>query len=87
MFNKIKNIFFFISFCTFVIFITFYYFSEENIMKTNKVRSSYNLNFITDNYNLPLLKDNTSDVIEFSDEVEVFKKKKKKYKFWDLINK
>ena len=56
-------------------------------MKTNKVRSSYNLNFITDNYNLPLLKDNTSDVIEFSDEVEVFKKKKKKYKFWDLINK
>ena len=56
-------------------------------MKTNKIRSSYNLNFITEIYNLPLLKNNTNDIIEFSDEVEVFKKKKKKYKFWDLINK
>ena len=64
MLKKIKNIFFFISFCTFVIFITFYYFSDENIMKTNKIRSSYNLNFITEIYNLPLLKNNTNDIIE-----------------------
>ena len=87
MFKKIKNIFFFISFCTFVTLITFYYFSDENIKKTNKIRSTYNLNLTTNTYNLPLLKNDTKDIIEFSDDVEIFKKKKKKYKFWDLINK
>ena len=87
MFKKIINIFFFISFCTFVMLTISYYFSEENVTKTNKIRSTYNLSLTTNNYNLPLLKNDTNDIIEFSNEVEIFKKKKKKYKFWDLINK
>ena len=85
--KKIKNIFFLISFCTFATLITYYYFSDENIKKTNKIRSTYNLNLSTNIYNLPLLKNDTDDIIEFSDDLEIFKKKKKKYKFFDLINK
>ena len=87
MFIKIKNIFFFASFGIFFILIAFYYFSDENIIKTNKIRSTYNLDLTENTYNLPLLKNDTNNIIEFSDDLEIFKKKKKKYKFWDLINK
>jgi hypothetical protein len=37
--------------------------------------------------NLPLLKNDTSDIIQYKNDVEVFKKKKKNYTFWDLLGK
>ena len=87
MFRKIKNIFYLVSFSIFVISIISFYFSDSNIMKTNKSRSLYLIQTKDDFKDLPLLENDTKNIIEYKDDVEVFKKKKKKYKFWDLINK
>ena len=54
MFKRIINIFFLISFFVFLFLVTKYYFSEKNLIITNKSRSSYAL--ILDKYenNLPI---------------------------------
>ena len=87
MFKKVKNIFFLSFVCFFFIVLFYYYFSEKNINRVNKNRTSYVLDLSMSNQNLPLLKNDTNDIIEFRDDVEIYKKKKKKYKFFDLINK
>ena len=67
--------------------ITAFYFSEKNIIATNKSRSSYSFKLKFDLKNLPLLKNDTNDIIEYSEDVEIFKKNKKNYIFWDLLKK
>ena len=37
--------------------------------------------------NLPIIKNDTKDIIEYTDGVENFKNNKKKYKFYDLLDK
>ena len=37
--------------------------------------------------NLPLLENDTKDIIEYRNDIEVYKKKRKNYNFWDLIRK
>ena len=85
MLSKIKNIFYIISFCIFISSIILYYFSDYNIKETNKFRSLYIINTRDNLDGLPLLKNDTKNIIEYKNDVEFFKKKKKKYKFWDLI--
>ena len=87
MLRKIKNIFYLGSFFIFIIFTTRFYFSDQNIRETNKSRSFYSVSINKDTMNLPLLKNDTSNIIEYRDDLEVYKKKKKYYKFWDLIGK
>ena len=62
------------------------YFSDENIRKTNKKRSFYSVKSNINLSNLPLLKNDTNDIIEYKNDIEVFKEKKKKYKFFELLN-
>ena len=87
MLKKIQNIFYLILFFVFIIFTISFYFSDQNIKETNKSRSIYavKLNYYTQN--LPLLKNDTNNIIEYKNDVEVYKKKKKNYKFWSLIGK
>jgi CHASE3 domain sensor protein len=87
MFKKVINLFFLLLFFIFVISTMAFYFSDENIRKTNKFRSVYTLNLNKVITNLPLLKNDTSDIIQYKNDVEVFKKKKKNYTFWDLLGK
>ena len=87
MLKKIKNIFYFLSFFVFVILTTSYYFSEQNIKKTNKSRIYYLVKQNNDLLNLPLLENDTSNIIEYRDDIEVYKKNKKNYTFWCLIGK
>ena len=63
----------------------FFYFSDENVIYINKSRSSFSskLNFNLED--LPLLENDTFDIIEYSDDIENYKKKKKNYIFYDLI--
>ena len=85
MLKIIKNIFFITSFIFFITFIIFFYLSEKNIILINKVRSLYlNENNIK-LHDLPLLENDTENIIEYSSDVENYKKNKKKYIFWDLI--
>ena len=82
MYRKIKNIFFLISFFTFIVLITKHYFSEENIQFTNKSRSSYLLTLNIDKKNLPTLKNDTNNIIVYKNDLEEFNKKRKK-RIWE----
>ena len=83
MLKKLKNIIFVSFFLIFFIFTVIYYLSEENVIKTYKSRSSYSIDLNIKS--LPLLKNDTDNIIEYSDDIEIFKKEKKRYKFWDLL--
>lgn len=87
MFKKVINLFFLLLFFIFTILTITFYFSDENIRKTNKLRSLYSINLNKMINNLPLLKNDTSDIIQYKNDVEIYKKKKKNYIFWDLLEK
>jgi len=84
MFSKIRDIFFLISFFTFVLLITRYYFSEENVISTNKSRSSYAFLSSINKNNLPVLKNDTKNIIAYINGLENFKNKKKK-RIWETL--
>ena len=65
MYKKIKNIFFLIFFLTFIFLVTKYYFSEQNVIFTNKSRSSYLSALNDDKNNLPVLENDTSNIIVY----------------------
>ena len=87
MLKKIKNIFYLVSFFIFIFLTTSFYFSDQNVRLTNKSRSIYPTKLKNITQNLPLLKNDTSDIIEYRTDVEIYKKKKKNYTFWNLIDK
>ena len=70
-----------------MILIVIFYFSEENIIATNKSRSSYAYELKFNLKDLPLIKNDTNNIIEYRNDIEVYKKKKKNYTFWNLIRK
>ena len=78
MFKKIKNISFLVIFFVFIFLVTKYYFSEQNIVFTNKSRSSYLITLRNGQNNLPVLKNDTDDVIVYINDLKYFKNKKKK---------
>ena len=82
--NTLYLIIFFIS--TFVVFN--YYFSEKNVIHINKSRSIYPNELIINKIkSLPVLKNDTNNIISYSNNVDEFKKKKKKYRFFELLKK
>ena len=87
MLKEIKNIFYLLAFFIFIILTTSFYFSDRNVSATNKSRSLYSVKLNNDTQNLPLLKNDTRDIIEYRNDIEVYRKNKKNYKFWDLIGK
>ena len=85
MSKNIKKIFYLASFFIFITLTTSFYFSDQNIRETNKSRSLYSVKLNNNTQNLPLLRNDTNDIIDYINDIEVYKKKKKKYTFWDLI--
>jgi len=86
MIKKIKVIFYISSFTIFFVYTALFYFSEKNINNTSKSRAFYhaklNVNIIK---NLPLLKNDTKNIIELSNDLEIFINKKKKNLFFKLL--
>ena len=87
MLKKFINIFFVASIFIFIALSLNFYFSKDNIKAVNKSRSMYSYKIGNNLQNLPLLKNDTHDIIEYSNDVEVYIKKKKNYSFWNLIGK
>ena len=87
MLKKIKNTFYIGSCFIFILLITKFYFSDQNVRETNKSRSFNSVELNSNIQNLPLLKNDTVGIIEYIDGIEIYKKKKKKYTFWNLIGK
>ena len=83
--NKIRNIFFFIIFSFFSLSVIYYYFSDKNIINTNKTRTDYKIKLIQNLESVPILKNDTLNIIEYTNDVEKYKKSKKRYKFFDLL--
>ena len=84
MFKKIKNTFFLISFLLFTAVVSKYYFSEQNVVLVNKSRSSYLLKINEDEKDLPILPNDTNNVIVYKNDLEEFKNKKKK-RYWEKL--
>ena len=87
MIKKIKNIFYIVFFFVFAGLVLNYYFSDKNVKNTNMSRTFYLNNQNNNLFELPVLKNDTNNIIEYSDDVELYKKNKKKYTFWCLIGK
>ena len=64
-----------------------HYFSNENVVKVNKNRILYSSNVEHNINDLPLLENDTNNIIEYKNDIEVYKKNKKKYSFWGLLEK
>ena len=84
MSKKIKNILFLVFFLTFIFIVTKHYFSDENIQCTQKSRSLYSLTLNNDKNDLPVLKNDTSNIIVYKNDLEEFKKKRKK-RLWEKL--
>jgi|TARA_B100000767_G_scaffold167902_1_gene157290 uncharacterized membrane protein YvbJ len=84
MFKEIKYSIFLIVIFIFIFFTGKHYFSDAN--KKNSFRSLNNIDQKINLYsqNLPILKNDTQNIIDY---VKNTKNKKKKYFFWELINK
>ena len=83
MLKEIKNLIFIVIISLFLFFTGKYYFSDENIK--NSYRSYKNIDEKVKNYskNLPLLKNDTENIIEYVKQTD--RKKKKKFNFWKLL--
>ena len=84
MYKRVKNAFFLIIFFTFILLISKYYFSEQNIVFTNQSRSSYETSLDNDKNNLPVLKNDTNNTFIYVSDLENFKNKRKK-RFWEKL--
>ena len=82
MIKEIKYLVFIILISLFLFFTIRYYFSDEN--KKKSYRSLNNIDMKINNYvkNLPILKSDTQNIIEY---VEETNSNKKKYNFWKLL--
>ena len=84
--ETIKRIFYSLSTIIFIIFIVIFYFSEDNKINTNKIRSIH-LAKIKENLNqLPILLNDTKNIIEYTNNSDKPKNSKSKRKFWELID-
>ena len=83
-----KKIFLLIIIALIIIFfylIILYYNSEYNKEKIFLKRNNIDNSILNNSYNLPLLKNDTSDIINFNSGFSNINKKKRK--FWELLNK
>ena len=83
MFKEIKYLIFISIICLFIFLISRYYFSD-----TNKKNSYRSLNSINEKINiyvkkLPILEDDTKNIIEYVEQSN--NQKKKKFNFWKLL--
>ena len=69
----------------FLLFIFIIYFSSDNRSKIIKNRLNFNYNIQKKNLNLPILENDTNNIIEYNFEGSKNNKIKKRY-FWNLLD-
>jgi len=83
MLKEIKYLIFIVIISLFIFFTGKYYFSDENIKKSYRSYKNINEKIKIYSKELPVLENDTKDVIEYVKQTN--KKKKKKFNFWKLI--
>tara|TARA_B100001094_G_C17680865_1_gene553319 strand:- start:33 stop:296 length:264 start_codon:yes stop_codon:yes gene_type:complete len=83
MVKEIKYFIFVLLILLFIFLTGRYYFSDTNKKNSYRSFSSNNQKIETYSKNLPILEDNTKDIIEYVEKSN--NKKKKKFNFWKLL--
>ena len=83
MLREFKYLIFVVIIVLFFFFTGKYYFSEENIKKSYRSYKNINEKIKIYSKDLPILENDTKDVIEYVKQTN--KKKKKKFNFWKLL--
>jgi hypothetical protein len=86
MFKEIYKVVYFIIILSFFYLLFAIYFSEENIKKIKKNRVNIENSFKDYLSKLPILENDTNDVIIYNSS-EFLEKKIKRRKFWELLKK
>ncbi len=84
MLKEIKYFIFLFLIFLFLFFTIKYYFSDNNKKKSYRSINAIEKRIIIYSKSLPILKDDTKDILEYV--TETSKKKKKKFYFWELLN-
>ena len=85
MIKEIKYLLFLSIILFFIFFTLKYYFSDTHKKKSYRSLTNLNMKIKTYSKDLPILEDDTKDIIEYVKDNQ--KKKKKKYYFWELLDK
>ena len=85
MLDKVLTIFQFLIITVFLLLTNFYYFSDKNVEKINKNRVNLSSKISKSLDELPLLIDDTKNIIEYQNNDTNLEKIKKR-SFWDLLN-
>ena len=84
MLKEVRNVVYLLTIFFTVFFVTKFYLSENNIERSNRVILQHQNELANKFSDLPIIKSDTSDIIEHTNEVEEFLSKKPRY-FWILI--
>ena len=84
MLKEIKYVVYLFTIFFSIFFVVKFYLSENNFNRSNKVIFQYQKELDKNFNNLPIIKNDTNDIIEYTNEIEEFKNMKQR-KFWDLI--
>ena len=85
MLNKVLTIFQFLIIISFLLLTNFYYFSDKNVEKINKNRINLSSKISKSLDELPILINDTNNIIEYQNNDTNLEKIKKRL-FWDLLN-
>ena len=84
MLKEVKYVVYLLTIFFSIFFVIKFYISENNIKRSNKIIFQYQNELDKQFSDLPIIKDDTNDIIEYTSEIEDFKNKKQR-KFWDLL--
>ena len=84
MIKEIKYLFYLIVFSIFIFLVINYYFSDYYEKKSNRKISNFLDKFNSKNIDLPLIKSDTKNIIEYKNNSDQIINTKQR-KFWDLI--
>ena len=84
MLKEVKYVIYLFTIFFSIFFVVKFYLSENNFNRSNKVIFQYQKELDKNFNNLPIIKNDTNDIIEYTNEIEEFKNMKQR-KFWDLI--
>jgi hypothetical protein len=84
MIKEIKYFLFIIIIFSFIFLTGKFYFSDTNLKKSHRSRADIDQKVDLYSQDIDILENNTKNIIEFVDNAQT---KKKKFFFWELINK
>ena len=84
MLKEVKYVVYLLTIFFSIFIVIKFYLSENNIKRSNMVILQYQNELDKKFNNLPIIKYDTNDIIEYTNEIEEFKNKKQR-KFWDLL--